>query len=128
MKKKILYTFLTLFNMGLIFYFSSQNGDQSNITSGWFQNFLPFSMFMIRKMAHFTIYALLGFNSYQMLKSYRCKHCFIYSLCICVLYAVSDEFHQSFIDERSPQVRDVCIDSCGALFSSSLLKLKDRFR
>ncbi len=128
MKKKIIYTLLTILNIALIFYFSSQNGDQSNITSGWFQNFLPFSMFVIRKMAHFTIYALLGFNTYQMLKSYGSKHCFIYTLCICVLYAISDEFHQSFIDDRSPQIRDVCIDSCGALFSISILKLKDRFR
>ena len=30
------------------------------------------------------------------------------------LYAASDEFHQMFTGERSPQVRDVCIDSSGA--------------
>lgn len=124
MKKKIIFTILTLLNMSLIFYFSNQNGDQSNITSGWFLNFLPFSMFVIRKMAHFTIYALLGFNSYQMYQSYDCKRCFILALCTCVLYAISDEFHQSFIDDRSPQIRDVCIDSCGTLFSICILKLK----
>ncbi len=127
MKKKILFTVLTLLNMALIFYFSSQNGDQSNITSGWFQNFLPFSMFVIRKMAHFSIYALLGFNSYLMYKNHGLKKSFIFALCTCILYAISDEFHQSFIDDRSPQIRDVCIDSCGALFSISILKLKDRF-
>ena len=30
------------------------------------------------------------------------------------LYAASDEFHQMFTGGRSPQVRDVCIDSSGA--------------
>jgi hypothetical protein len=31
------------------------------------------------------------------------------------LYAASDELHQMFSDGRSPQVRDVCIDSAGVL-------------
>ena len=30
------------------------------------------------------------------------------------LYAAGDEFHQMFTGGRSPQVRDVCIDSSGA--------------
>ena len=46
-------------------------------------------------------------------------------LLICVLfgilYASSDEFHQSFVGGRSPEVRDVCIDSCGVLFGNFLV-------
>jgi len=33
---------------------------------------------------------------------------------VCVLFAVSDEFHQQFVPGRGPQVRDVFIDSSGA--------------
>ena len=33
---------------------------------------------------------------------------------ICLLYAASDEFHQSFVPTREASVRDVLIDGCGA--------------
>ena len=32
-----------------------------------------------------------------------------------VLYAISDEFHQSFTPDRTPLATDVCIDSCGVI-------------
>ena len=35
-------------------------------------------------------------------------------------YAASDEFHQLFVTGRSAQVRDVLIDSCGALCGLAL--------
>lgn len=57
----------------LIFYFSSQNAEQSTQTSAWFLQFLPFSMHFIRKLAHFTIYALLGYNTLYMYKNYNIK-------------------------------------------------------
>lgn len=126
MKKKIFFTLLTLLNMGLIFFFSSQNGQQSNITSDFVAKFIPLSIFIIRKSAHFLIYALLEFNTYQMLKSYNIHRAFLFSLLICILYAISDEWHQSFSNGRSPQARDVCIDTLGSLFMISLLKLKDK--
>jgi VanZ family protein len=31
-----------------------------------------------------------------------------------VLYAISDEYHQSFVANRHPQATDVLIDACGA--------------
>ena len=34
---------------------------------------------------------------------------------ICMLYAVTDEFHQGFVDGRSPKVMDVCIDTAGGI-------------
>lgn len=113
--KKFIFTILTLCNMFLIFYFSSQNAEQSTQTSAWFLQFLPFSMHTVRKLAHFTIYALLGFNTYNMYKSYKIKHSAIFALITCMLYACSDEWHQSFVSGRSPQMTDVGIDTCGAL-------------
>ncbi len=101
--------------MLLIFYFSSQNAEQSTQTSAWFLQFLPFSMHIVRKLAHFTIYAMLGFNTFYMYKNYGVKHSALYALVTCILYACSDEWHQSFVSGRSTQITDICIDTCGAL-------------
>ena len=110
--------------MMLIFYFSNQNAEQSTQTSAWFLQFLPFSMHFIRKLAHFTIYALLGYNTLYMYKNYNIKRYAFFALMTCILYACSDEWHQSFISRRSPQVTDICIDTIGAL-SMILLGLID---
>lgn len=50
-----------------------------------------------------------------MYKSYGVKHSALYALVTCILYACSDEWHQSFVSGRSPQITDICIDTCGAL-------------
>lgn len=84
--------------------------------------FLPFSMHFIRKLAHFSIYALLGLNTLYMYKNYNVKYYALFALITCILYACSDEWHQSFISGRSPQVTDICIDTIGAL-SMILLNL-----
>nr|MCR4673483.1 VanZ family protein [Lachnospiraceae bacterium] len=34
---------------------------------------------------------------------------------LCAIYAASDELHQTFVQGRSGQVSDVCLDSIGAL-------------
>ena len=108
--------------MMLIFYFSNQNAEQSTQTSAWFLQFLPVSMHFIRKLAHFSIYALLGLNTFYMYKNYNVKHYALFALMTCILYACSDEWHQSFVSGRSPQITDICIDTCGAL-SMILLNL-----
>lgn len=120
--EKFIFTILTICNMMLIFYFSNQNAEQSTQTSAWFLQFLPFSMHFIRKLAHFTIYALLGYNTLYMYKNYNIKRYAFFALMTCILYACSDEWHQSFISGRSPQVTDICIDTIGAL-SMILLNL-----
>ena len=40
----------------------------------------------------------------------------IISLIIGVIYAISDEFHQSFIPDRSSSFFDVIIDTSGVIF------------
>ena len=45
-------------------------------------------------------------------------------LCACI-YAVTDEFHQSFVPGRDPSAYDVMIDSAGALLGACLwIRLK----
>lgn len=42
------------------------------------------------------------------------------SLCMAVLFALSDEFHQSFVEGRNSSLRDVFIDGVGAAVALTL--------
>ncbi len=41
---------------------------------------------------------------------------------VAVLYAVSDEFHQSFVPGRYPDIRDILVDAAGVLAALLLLR------
>jgi hypothetical protein len=73
-----------------------------------------FLEFFIRKGAHFTIYALLGFFVYRALCIVIRRRCFGWSLFV-VLYAISDEFHQWITGDRTPLYQDVMIDTIGGI-------------
>lgn len=77
----------------------------------------------VRKLAHFAIYALLGFLVSLALCNYplRYRKIFLYSLGICAVYAITDEVHQIFVPGRGPGVLDVLIDSAGAFCGSCIL-------
>jgi len=71
----------------------------------------------VRKTAHFTEYACLVVSVYLLLSCYSLKKIFspLISLLYCLVYAITDEVHQLFVDGRSGQVADVCIDFLGAV-------------
>lgn len=71
--------------------------------------------FVVRKAAHFTVYLILGMLVMSFLTEFDFKHILIVALLICCFYSVSDEYHQTFVEGRSGEVRDVCIDTSGAL-------------
>ena len=124
--------------MGVIFYFSHQSGDASmQLSDGildsfksLFQNFLDYHTlsYIVRKIAHFTEYFILGLLIYHLVKQYRVisKTEIIWMILFCVIYAMSDEFHQVFIGGRSPMIFDVIIDSLGSSFSILLFRLFQR--
>ena len=88
-----------------------------NIGGEKLQSLIEGLQFIVRKSAHFTAYAVLGILSFITLVTYclpLMAKCGL-SLVICALYAVSDEYHQTFIEGRSGELRDVIIDSSGAL-------------
>lgn len=121
--------------MSVIFYFSHQSGDASmQLSDGildsfksLFQNFLDYHTlsYIVRKIAHFTEYFILGLLIYHLVKQYRgiSKTEIIWMILFCVIYAMSDEFHQVFIGGRSPKVFDVIIDSLGSSLSILILQL-----
>ena len=118
----------------MIFCFSAQPADESTQTSSRFCLFAAkliyhdFSFYditvqntiaeglthLVRKTAHFTEYAFMGFLWYLLLSDK--KHNILYSVGAVALYASSDEFHQLFVSGRSGQISDVILDTCGGLF------------
>lgn len=70
----------------------------------------------IRKNAHFFIYLILGVlvKVALMNSGIRGFKAIGIGVVVCVGYAFSDEFHQSFVPGRGAQLSDVVIDSCGA--------------
>ena len=72
---------------------------------------------IIRKIAHFSIYTLVGILMMSLMSTYNLKQIkrIGISFGVGVLYAISDEFHQSFTPDRTPLATDVCIDSCGVI-------------
>jgi VanZ family protein len=72
---------------------------------------------IVKKGGHMTGYALLAiacfFAAYGDFKNVTRSA--VLSLCISIVYAASDEFHQSFTPDRFPSVIDVGIDTAGAI-------------
>lgn len=116
---------LTAAVMAAIFFFSSQNAESSAWLSLSLLELLNLGVFgivnyMIRKTAHFTEFAALAFSAFLFAVSFadgmkKRLVTFVYPLIFSVLYAVSDEIHQLFVPGRACQLKDVLIDSAGAL-------------
>lgn len=70
----------------------------------------------IRTLAHFTIFGALGVTGAGFVATFKGKFYFklIFTQAFCSLYALSDEYHQTFSEGRSFQLIDICIDSLGA--------------
>ena len=133
--------------MGMIYGFSAQNGESSGALSGritgWIlsvfvPNFHKLSApkqesmqtalgWIVRKGAHFSEYALLGFflglHVRQLQKRFTFRFPGLWAWLIGVVYAVSDELHQGYVGGRHPAVMDVLIDSSGVLTGVALLCL-----
>ena len=135
---------LLLCTFFIIFGFSSQNGEQSGgISRKISETILKVSSnynkleeeekeivlyrteSIIRKIAHFSIYTVVGFLLMGLLSTYklRDKWRMIITIVIGILYAISDEFHQSFSPGRSPKVTDVYIDTLGIILGVLLVIL-----
>lgn len=145
MKKKI-YLVIAFIWMVVIFYMSNQPGSISAQHSGRVVEFLsnlPYigsivtymmdidiAEFIIRKSAHmfsyFILSILLFMTIYDNQKNIR--KVALKALLFTFLYALSDEFHQLFIDGRSGEFRDVMIDTIGGFIGSTILYLYHRIK
>lgn len=80
----------------------------------------------IRKLAHFTEYLILCILLIYVLNLSKVKHKYIISIIICILYAFTDEYHQTFINGRTGQFIDVVIDSSGAFIGSLIYLVSNK--
>lgn len=87
--------------MGVIFYLSAKPPSGTDIPE-W-----------ARVVAHFTEYALLASLWAWALRPELGRRALAVAAVICVVYAVSDEFHQSFVDGRDSDLKDVMVDCIG---------------
>lgn len=72
----------------------------------------------IRKCAHATVYFILSIlvmNLIFQITINRKKIYYLYNIIFCFLYACSDEYHQLFVQGRSGELRDILLDTCGAI-------------
>ena len=83
--------------------------------------------FIIRKLAHYTEYLILGFLVINMFTKNNINNLYLISIILCIIYATSDEIHQIFIPGRSCQLRDILIDSIGSITGIYLYKLYLKF-
>lgn len=147
--KKIIYLILLITWMLAVFMFSNENGSQSQETSKiitkavvkiltYNQNIteaeeiilIENTDFIIRKLAHFSIYAIGGILIYNYINTYNLsvKRKFIISVLIGIIYAIFDEFHQYFVADRSAQIFDVFIDSSGVIIGGIFINLINKIK
>lgn len=79
--------------------------------------------FIIRKLAHYTEYLILGFLVINMFTKNNINNLYLISIILCIIYATSDEIHQIFVPGRACQLRDILIDSIGSITGIYLYKL-----
>lgn len=115
-KYKVLSYLPAILWAGLIFWFSSQPYLPKLTT--------PWSEFLWKKTAHFLIFGGLYFwlwwskkvtfspNSPKLFNSTKTSLWWLFFVCV---YAVSDEFHQIYVVNRTPSWTDIGIDALGAI-------------
>ena len=115
---------LVIIWMSIIFIFSSFNSDRSteqsniivNIIANLFNiNNIELLSLIIRKIAHFMEYFILGVLVLNMLR-YTNKSITL-GIIICILYALSDELHQILTPGRTFKIYDIIIDSLGSVIA-----------
>jgi len=104
--------------MAAIFIFSSYPADE-----------LPdfrFFDYLVKKGGHMTGYGLLA-ASYLYAFNRRERKFFYFAWLLAVLYALTDEYHQSFVAGRHPSIWDVILfDNFGAILALCFISWRSR--
>lgn len=141
--KQSIYLILIIIWMLIVFMFSNQNGGTSqgisrkvtttivrivtqnqNLTDEQTNKIVENTDYLVRKLAHFSIYAVGGILIHNYINTFNIenKKKIIISISVGVIYAIFDELHQYFIAGRSARILDVCIDSLGVITGTILIK------
>jgi len=86
--------------------------------------------FLTRKTAHVTEYAILGFLTARAFYGSQNRnlqsHWFVVGLALVVVYALLDEYHQSFVPGRTASIFDSMIDIVGGLTALAVFRYHKR--
>lgn len=130
--KKQLSIILVLIWMIIIFIMSSFNAEDSANQSNYIVNIISNVLninniellnLIIRKLAHYIEYLILGILVINMFIKNNIPQSYLISIIFCVIYAISDEIHQFLIPGRACQIKDILIDSIGSITGIYLYKL-----
>jgi VanZ family protein len=108
--KKIIRFLPSIIWMAFIFYLSSRQTTGIGGNSYWWR-------FIILKFFHIIEYGVLAIVLFIATSKYN------YSLFIGVLYAISDEFHQSIVPGRTATLRDIFFDISGIFLGFLIISL-----
>lgn len=130
---RIIFTALTALLLVFIFGNSAADGEQSSdfslLVTEWLNNLLeginiPLRLphLLVRKLAHFSEYSLLGALLTATVCSWRKRNWHfgnVWLPIVCgVCVASADEFLQTFVPERSGNAYDVLLDFSGVLWAA----------
>ena len=126
--------------MGVIFFFSTKTWGGAQ-TQSWLERLLTLYLppmrelltptdlgelnHIIRKLAHFTEYAILttiGYWGWVKGLGRSPQAALRITLLVSIVFAMSDEFHQRFVPGRTSLVTDVFVDCFGATVAALILR------
>jgi VanZ family protein len=88
--------------------------------------------FAVRKAAHFTEYAVLALLAARAFagasRNWLREHWMVAALVLVALYALTDEFHQTFVPSRTGSIYDSMIDTAGGFTALMLYWLWRKWR
>lgn len=125
---------IVLATLAALFVFSGQDSEESNQVSGVVVDFVMklFNMsddtetvntvtLVVRKLAHFTIFAVLGASLYAFTSSLLLLRPYISTLIIGLCAAIINELQQLTSEGRTASIRDVAIDFSGVVVGSLIV-------
>lgn len=150
--KKLIIVCLIIIWCGVIFYASSRTSDESNsaskkllyngldtvikitnklkitnikLSESEYLIIINKLNYPLRKCAHATVYLILAILLFVFLKMVTLKRnlAFIITIAFCFLFSLTDEYHQTFVANRTGQFSDCLIDTTGALLGAGILCL-----
>ncbi len=135
MHKRFIFLTLSILWMALIYSMSAKTASASTEDSMFITDYIIKFFFsnpsekllsiaenIIRKIAHFTEYAVLSILITLTLKSFGLTFKKLaLAVLISFLYAISDEVHQHFVPGRACRAFDVLIDTAGAFVGYTII-------
>ena len=80
---------------------------------------------LLKKGAHFAAYAVLAVLALRAVGDWQRPY--VWAFVITAVYAISDEFHQTFVPGRNGSAWDVLLDAGGGLTALMAMRYRARF-